>query len=85
MKKPKQNCTVVIETTLHQPGHPTERMRVKLAPTDIETARNRFRKFSRIVFQSGTREVTNRELAEQVAANIGDILKKHGKKVTAII
>lgn len=84
MKPPKQNCTVIIQVSLHQPGKITERIKVQLAPTDRETATKRYRKLTPVVFKAGTQFEKNR-LANHVAANIGDVLAKHGKKVAGIV
>ncbi len=83
-KTPKQNCTVIIQVTLHQPGKITERIKIQLAPTDRDTAEKRYRKLTPVVFKAGT-QFKKEHFANHVAANIGDVLAKHGKKVAAII
>lgn len=85
MSKPKQNCTVVIQVSLHQPGKETSMVKVTLDPTDRATAERRYRELTPIVFEAGTKFGDNRQLAKAVADNIGDILAKHGKKVGGIV
>lgn len=85
MKASKQNCTVIIQVSLHQPGKPTERIKVTLDPTDRATAEARFKKLSPIVFDAGTQFGDKQQLAKAVVENISDVLAKHGKKVEAIV
>jgi len=81
----KQNCIITVLVSMRRPGCKTEMVKVELAPTDLETAKARYRKLTPVVFEAGTQFDTPVERAQHVVDNIKDVLAKHGKQVTGIV